>query len=215
MLPYRQRFLRLALDAGVIRFGEFTLKSGRQSPYFFDLGRLSTGQALAELASCYADALVDWGLAVDQLFGPAYKGIVLASATAHALALRHGRNLPYIYDRKEAKDHGEGGLLVGSALAGRVLVIDDVLTAGTAVRHAMSLIRAHGAQAVGLLLALDRQERGPSGQSAVQELENAGVQVRALARFEDLLRHLEESGTQDREARALRRYGEQWGLAPV
>jgi orotate phosphoribosyltransferase len=170
MHAYQQDFLGLAHVAGVLRFGSFTLKSGRQSPYFFNLGQIATGAGLARLGAAYAACIEASGVGFDMLFGPAYKGIPLATTTAIALAERHGRDVPLAYNRKEAKDHGEGGVIVGAALSGRVLVIDDVLTAGTAVRESLALIRAHGATPAGVVIALDRQERGQGTLSAAQDL---------------------------------------------
>jgi orotate phosphoribosyltransferase len=171
MNEYQIAFIELALARGALRFGSFKLKSGRESPYFFNAGLFSDGEAMATLGRCYAAALAGSGLAFDMLFGPAYKGIPLVTATALALADRHGRSVPYAYDRKEAKSHGEGGTLVGSPLAGRVVIVDDVISDGAAKRQAIELIRAAGAEPAGVLLALDRQERGESERSAVQELE--------------------------------------------
>lgn len=171
MTEYQIAFIELALARGALRFGSFRLKSGRESPYFFNAGLFSDGEAMATLGRCYAAALTGSGLAFDMLFGPAYKGIPLVTATAVALAERHGRSVPYAYDRKEAKSHGEGGILVGSPLAGRVVIVDDVISDGAAKRQAIELIRSAGAEPVGVLLALDRQERGESERSAVQELE--------------------------------------------
>ncbi|HET8553629.1 MAG TPA: orotate phosphoribosyltransferase [Rhodanobacteraceae bacterium] len=170
MHAYQHDFIELALESGVLRFGEFTLKSGRQSPYFFNLGRIASGAALMRLGAAYAARLAHDALDVDMLFGPAYKGITLAAATAMALAGKHDRDLPFAYNRKEAKDHGEGGSLVGAPLAGRVLIVDDVITAGTAVRQSLALIREHGATPAGVLVALDRQERGQGELSATQEI---------------------------------------------
>jgi orotate phosphoribosyltransferase len=185
---YQRDFIDLTLQRGVLRFGEFTLKSGRSSPYFFNLGRLDSGAALAQLGRAYAQALVNSGLAVDMLFGPAYKGIALAAATAIALADQHQRDLPWAYNRKEAKDHGEGGTLVGAPLAGRVLIVDDVMTAGTAVRESLALIRAQGATTAGVLIALDRQERGTGTRSAAQEVAaDYGIPVLAIANLADVL----------------------------
>jgi orotate phosphoribosyltransferase len=185
---YQRNFIDLTLQRGVLRFGEFTLKSGRSSPYFFNLGRLDSGAALAQLGRAYAQALVNSGLAVDMLFGPAYKGIALAAATAIALADQHQRDLPWAYNRKEAKDHGEGGTLVGAPLAGRVLIVDDVMTAGTAVRESLALIRAQGATPAGVLIALDRQERGTGTRSAAQEVAaDYGIPVLAIANLADVL----------------------------
>jgi len=185
---YQRDFIDLTLQRGVLRFGEFTLKSGRSSPYFFNLGRLDSGAALAQLGRAYAQALVNSGLVVDMLFGPAYKGIALAAATAIALADQHQRDLPWAYNRKEAKDHGEGGTLIGAPLAGRVLIVDDVMTAGTAVRESLALIRAQGATPAGVLIALDRQERGTGTRSAAQEVAaDYGIPVLAIANLADVL----------------------------
>jgi orotate phosphoribosyltransferase len=168
---YQRQFLELALARQALRFGEFTLKSGRVSPYFFNAGLFNDGRSIATLGRCYAAALAHSGLEFEQLFGPAYKGIPLVAATAIAFAEGHGRNLPWAFNRKEAKDHGEAGQLVGSPLAGRIVIIDDVITAGTAIRESVELIRKAGAQPVAVALALDRQERGQSERSAVQDLE--------------------------------------------
>ena len=168
MQQYQLTFIDLALRRDALRFGKFTLKSGRESPYFFNAGLFSDGEASHLLGRCYAAAIVHSALAFDMLFGPAYKGIPLATATAVALAAEHGRNVPYAFNRKEAKNHGEGGNIVGTPLKGRVLIVDDVITAGTAVRESLELIRAAGATPVGVALALDRQERGSGALSAVQ-----------------------------------------------
>jgi orotate phosphoribosyltransferase len=171
MQQYQLTFIDLALKRAALRFGKFTLKSGRESPYFFNAGLFSDGEAAYVLGRCYAAALVHSRLAFDMLFGPAYKGIPLATATAVALAADHGRSVPYAFNRKEAKDHGEGGRIVGAPLKGRVLIVDDVITAGTAVRESLESIRSCGAEPVGVALALDRQERGSGALSAVQEVE--------------------------------------------
>lgn len=168
--PHQRAFLDLALARGALRFGEFTLKSGRLSPYFFNMGRIDSGAALAEVGAAYAAAAQGSGIVFDMLFGPAYKGIPLAAATAIALARGHARDVPWAYNRKETKDHGEGGALVGAPLAGRVLIVDDVITAGTAIRESLALIRAAGATVAGVLVALDREEQGRGERSAVQEL---------------------------------------------
>jgi orotate phosphoribosyltransferase len=188
MLPHQRRFLDLALSRNVLRFGEFTLKSGRVSPYFFNAGRFDSGAALATLGECYAEALAVSGLAFDMLFGPAYKGIPLATALATALAAR-GRDVPLAFNRKEAKDHGEGGMLIGAPIAGRVLIVDDVVTAGTAIRESLEIIRAAGGTPCGVAIALDRQERGQAGTlSATQEVTaEFGVPVIAIAGLSDLL----------------------------
>jgi orotate phosphoribosyltransferase len=190
LLPHQRSFLDLALARNVLRFGDFTLKSGRQSPYFFNMGKLDSGAALAEVGKAYAAAAQAGGIAFDMLFGPAYKGIPLAAATAIALAGEHGRDTPWAYNRKEAKDHGEGGTLVGASLAGKVLIVDDVITAGTAVRQSLALIRAAGAEVAGVLVALDRQEKGQGELSATQELtREQGVPVIAIAGLADLLEY--------------------------
>ena len=186
--PHQRAFLDTALDRGVLRFGDFTLKSGRQSPYFFNMGRIDSGAALAAVGAAYADTIVANAIGFDMLFGPAYKGIPLAAATAIALARTHGRDVPWTYNRKEAKDHGEGGSLVGAPLMGRVLIVDDVITAGTAVRESLGLIRATGAEVAGVLVALDRQERGQGELSATQELaREQGVPSFAIVGLADLL----------------------------
>lgn len=186
--PHQQAFLDLVLEHGVLRFGEFTLKSGRQSPYFFNMGRVDSGLALAAVGDAYAATVQASETAFDMLFGPAYKGIALAAATAIALSRNHDRDVPWAYNRKESKDHGEGGTIVGAQLAGRVLIVDDVITAGTAVRESLALIRAAGAEVVGVLVALDRQERGQGECSATQELaRDQGVPVKAIVGLADLM----------------------------
>ena len=185
----RLAFLDLAIERKALRFGEFTLKSGRVSPYFFNAGLFDTGSAIAGLGRAYAAALLGSGVGFDMLFGPAYKGIPLVTATAAALAEHHGRDLPYCFNRKEAKDHGEGGRIVGRALAGRVLIVDDVITAGTAIRESIDIIRAAGATPAGVLLALDREERGRDGtHSAVQEVRTTfGLPVVSILALSDLI----------------------------
>ena len=191
MQEYQLTFLDLALKRDALRFGCFTLKSGRASPYFFNAGRFSDGEAAAVLGGCYAGAIVHSGIGFDMIFGPAYKGIPLATATVVALSCTHGRSVPYAFNRKEAKDHGEGGRVVGSALTGRVLIIDDVITAGTAVRDSLDIIRAAGATPVGVALALDRQERGLGPLSAVQELEkDYGLKCVSIVTLADLIEAL-------------------------
>ena len=193
MQSHQSEFLALALKAGALRFGRFTLKSGRVSPYFFNAGLFDTGAALAGLGRAYAATLAGAGLRCDMLFGPAYKGIPLVAATAAALAERHGCDLPYCFNRKEAKTHGEGGRIVGRALAGRVLIVDDVITAGTAIRESVEFIRGAGAQPAGVLLALDREERGrESGRSAVEEVRaEFSIPVVAILTLSDLIAGVE------------------------
>jgi orotate phosphoribosyltransferase len=191
MQEYQLTFIDLALRREALRFGRFTLKSGRESPYFFNAGRFSDGESLAVMGRCYAAAIEAAGIGYDMLFGPAYKGIALATATAVALYAAHGRSVPFAFNRKEAKDHGEGGALVGAPLQGRVLIVDDVITAGTAVRESLDLIRPTGAQPVGVVLALDRQERARGSLSAVQELEQReGVRCVSIVTLADLIEAL-------------------------
>ncbi len=191
MQPYQREFIRFCLEREVLRFGEFTLKSGRQSPYFFNAGLFNTGSALAALGRFYAEAVVASGARFDLLFGPAYKGIPLVSATAVALADQHGRDYPWCFNRKEAKDHGEGGALVGAPLQGRVLIVDDVITAGTAIREIMQIVQAAGAQAAGVLVALDRQEKGKGDLSAIQEVErDFGLAVYSIVSLAELIEFL-------------------------
>jgi orotate phosphoribosyltransferase len=181
-------FLRYALEREVLRFGEFTLKSGRVSPYFFNAGLFNTGDALSRLGQYYAEVIVRSGVEFDMLFGPAYKGIPLAAATAIALAERHGRDLPWAFNRKEAKAHGEGGSIVGAPLKGKILIVDDVITAGTAIRESLAIIRAADAQAVGVAVLLDRQEKGQGELSAIQEVEREqGLKALAIAGLADLV----------------------------
>ncbi|HXY97468.1 MAG TPA: orotate phosphoribosyltransferase [Steroidobacteraceae bacterium] len=191
MQEYQLTFIELALAREALRFGQFRLKSGRDSPYFFNAGLFSDGEAASVLGRCYAAAVIRSGLEFDMVFGPAYKGIPLATAAAIALATHHGRSIPYAYNRKEAKEHGEGGVVVGAPLHGRVLIIDDVITAGTAVRESLELIRRAGAEPVGVALALDREERGQGELSAVQELERGeGLKCVSVVTLSDLIEAL-------------------------
>ncbi len=188
----QHQFLRFAVDAGVLRFGSFTLKSGRRSPYFFNAGLFDSGARLARLGDFYARAILASGIPFRMLFGPAYKGVALVSAASIALATGHGRDVPYAFNRKEAKDHGEGGTTVGAPLRGDVLIVDDVISAGTSVDESVRLIRAAGARPVGVVIALDRQERGRGSASAIEEVEkNHGFPVKAIARLDDLLGYLD------------------------
>src|SRR5512145_2030578 len=206
-------FIRLCLELGVLRFGEFKLKSGRLSPYFFNAGLFNTGHAIAGLGRYYARAATLSGLEFDMLFGPAYKGIPLVTVTAAALAEHEQRDLPFAFNRKEAKDHGEGGTIVGAPLRGRVLIVDDVITAGTAIREAIDIITAAGAQPAGVVLALDRQERGTGQLSAVQEVEQTlRLPVTSILKLEDLIEYLQRSGNASQLA-ATRAYRSQYGVA--
>jgi orotate phosphoribosyltransferase len=207
-------FISLCLELGVLRFGEFKLKSGRLSPYFFNAGLFNTGRALAQLGRAYARAIHESSLSFDVLFGPAYKGIPLVAATAIALADQHGRDVPWSFNRKEAKDHGEGGIIVGAPLRGRVLIVDDVITAGTAIREALEIIRAAGAQPAGVVLALDRQERGQGSLSAVQEVEQTfGLPVTSILKLADLVSFLEKTGDAV-QLDAVERYRARYAVGP-
>ena len=213
MHDYKAAFLKLALEHGVLKFGEFKLKSGRVSPYFFNLGLISTGAALRDLGRAYAQALAGAGVGFDMLFGPAYKGIPLVAATGIALA-EAGHDVPYAYNRKEAKDHGEGGTLVGARPAGRVVIVDDVLTAGTAMRESVQLLRAAGATPVAAVIALDRQERGPNGASAVAEMETEQkLKMIALVNVREMLQFLERERTPATTVEAIRKYQAQYGVS--
>jgi len=213
MADFRQAFLGFSLAREVLRFGEFVTKAGRRSPYFFNAGLFDDGESLRRLGQFYADALLASGIAFDQLFGPAYKGITLAAATAIALAEK-GHNVPFCFNRKEAKDHGEGGQIVGAALAGRVVIVDDVITDGAAKREAIELIRAHGAEPVAVLIALDRMERGQGEASAVQELQaRFGVPVVAIATLDDLMTFIGEREELRAHAPRVAAYRAQYGVA--
>jgi orotate phosphoribosyltransferase len=206
-------FINLCLELGVLRFGEFKLKSGRISPYFFNAGLFNSGRALAELGRHYAQMIQGSGLQFDVLFGPAYKGIPLVASAAVALADHHGRSVPWAFNRKEAKDHGEGGNIVGAPLRGRILIIDDVITAGTAIRESIDIIRAAGATPIGVVLALDRQERGQTPLSAVQEVEQRmGLPVASILKLRDLISHLQAGGDPEQLA-AVQRYKNEYGVA--
>ena len=212
MRSHQKEFIEMILAKQVLRFGDFTLKSGRTSPYFFNAGLINAGGSLARLGASYAEAILEAGTAFDMLFGPAYKGIPLATATAVAFAEHHRRNVPFAYNRKEAKAHGEGGTLVGAPLEGRVLIVDDVLTAGTAVRESLSLIKSAGATPAGVVLALDRQERGQGRQSAVQEIQAAyKIPVIRIITLDHLVEYLAAGGDSD-ELEALRNHRRTWGV---
>ena len=207
-----REFIAFACDLGVLRFGEFKTKAGRLSPYFFNAGLFNDGTSLARLSNFYARRILASGLQFDVLFGPAYKGIPLAAGAAMALA-GLGRNTPYAYNRKEAKDHGEGGTLVGAPLAGRVLIIDDVISAGTSVRESVELIRSAGAAPAAVLIALDRQERGQSDLSAVQEVErNYGIPVLSVATLTDLIEYLSGHPDLENKLAAVRAYRSSYGI---
>ena len=213
MQPYQREFIRFAIDRGVLRFGEFTLKSGRTSPYFFNAGLFNSGSALAQLGRFYAAAVVESGISFDVLFGPAYKGIPLAATTAVALAEHHQVDTPYCFNRKEAKAHGEGGSLVGAPLAGNVLIIDDVITAGTAIREVMQIIKDQGATAAGVLIALNRQERGNGELSAIQEVErNFGIPVISIVSLNQVLQFLADDPQLKQHLPAVEAYRAQYGI---
>ena len=210
MRSHQKEFIEMILARQVLRFGDFTLKSGRTSPYFFNAGLINDGGSLASLGACYAQAIFEAGVPFDMIFGPAYKGIPLAVATAVAFAERHRRNVPIAYNRKEAKAHGEGGNLIGAPLEGRVLIVDDVLTAGTAVRESIGLIKAAGASPAGVVLALDRQERGQGPRSAVQEIQFAfGIPVIRIITLDNLIEYL-EAGDDSEELQSLRNHRRTW-----
>ncbi|MBD3610583.1 MAG: orotate phosphoribosyltransferase [Gammaproteobacteria bacterium] len=213
MQQYQKEFIQFAIEANVLRFGEFHLKSGRTSPYFFNAGLFNTGRMLAKLGQFYAQAIVDSGLKYDVLFGPAYKGIPLASTTAVALAEQHGTDIPYAFNRKEAKDHGEGGNIVGSELSGNILIIDDVITAGTAIRESMDIIAAHEAKPAGVIIALDRQEKGQGEKSAIQEVEaEYNIPVLSIIRLEQLIQYLSESEQHQQYLDSVQSYRDQYGI---
>ncbi len=214
MRDYQRDFLDFAIDRGVLRFGEFTLKSGRVSPYFFNAGLFNSGAALARLGHYYAATITDAGLEFDVLFGPAYKGIPLVSTVAIALAEQQNRDLPWCFNRKEAKDHGEGGLIVGAPLQGRVLIVDDVITAGTAIRETMQILETHQATPAGVVIALDRQERGQGELSAVQEVEHAyGIAVTGMVTLSDLVAYLTEQPKYAEYLEKMQDYRAQYGIA--
>ena len=217
MKDYQREFIEFALTKQVLRFGEFTLKSGRTSPYFFNAGLFNTGRDLARLGRFYAQALADSTIEFDLLFGPAYKGIPIATTTAVALADHHDMDIPYCFNRKEAKTHGEGGSLVGSPLEGKIMLVDDVITAGTAIRESMEIIKAHGAELSGVLIALDRQEKGLGELSAIQEVErDFATEVIAIVTLADVVTYLEEKISSQPELAislaSINKYRESYGI---
>lgn len=213
MKAYQRQFIEFALGKQVLKFGEFTLKSGRISPYFFNAGLFNTGRDLALLGRFYAEALMDAGISFDVLFGPAYKGIPIATTTAVALAEHHDQDVPYCFNRKEAKDHGEGGNLVGSPLQGRIMLVDDVITAGTAIRESMAIIAANGASLAGVLIALDRQERGTGDISAIQEVErDYQCQVISIITLQELIAYLAERPEMAAHLDAVKAYRDRYGI---
>jgi orotate phosphoribosyltransferase len=217
MKDYQREFIEFALTKQVLRFGEFTLKSGRTSPYFFNAGLFNTGRDLARLGRFYAQALADSTIEFDLLFGPAYKGIPIATTTAVALADHHDIDMPYCFNRKEAKKHGEGGSLVGSPLEGKIMLVDDVITAGTAIRESMEIIKTHGAELSGVLIALDRQEKGQGELSAIQEVErDFATQVIAIVTLADVVTYLEEKISSQPELAVslanINKYRESYGI---
>lgn len=213
MKAYQREFIEFAMSKDVLKFGEFTLKSGRISPYFFNAGLFNSGRDLARLGRFYAAALVDSKIQYDVLFGPAYKGIPIASATAVQLAEIHDQDVPYCFNRKEAKTHGEGGNLVGSPLAGRIMLVDDVITAGTAIRESMDIINANDANLAGVLIALDRQEKGKGELSAIQEVErDYNAQVTAIITLADLVQYLSEQPAMAEHLERVQAYRQQYGI---
>ena len=213
LADYKREFIGFALAQGVLKFGEFELKSGRISPYFFNSGEFKTGQALGNLGIYYAAALADSGIHADCLLGPAYKGIPLVATTAIAMANRHHVDIPYVFNRKEAKDHGEGGVLVGAPLKGDVVIVDDVITSGRAIREVMGLVASEDAKPVGVIVAIDRQERGAGELSAIQEVErDYQVSVISVVNLDDIVRYLKDSGTHEQELDRIASYRAQYGI---
>ncbi|WP_250656421.1 orotate phosphoribosyltransferase [Alkalimarinus coralli] len=214
MQEYQREFIEFAIKQNVLKFGEFTLKSGRTSPYFFNAGLFNSGQALAQLGKFYASALKDSGINYDVLFGPAYKGIPLASATAIALADQHNIDTPYAFNRKEAKAHGEGGTIVGAELKGKIMIIDDVITAGTAIREVIDIIRQAGAEPAGVLIALNRQEKGNGELSAIQEVErDYGIPVASIVDLNQVLEYLKQDPAMAQYAESVAAYRKEYGVA--
>ncbi len=213
MQAYKEEFIQLALDVGALKFGEFELKSGRISPYFFNSGMFASGSAAATLARCYAAAAVEAGIDFDNIFGPAYKGIPLAALTAAGLSDHHQRDVPYCFNRKEAKAHGEGGSIVGAEISQKVLIVDDVITAGTAIREAIEIIHACGGKPAGVLLAFDRQEKGTGELSAVQEVERqVGIPACSIIKLADVVQHFENEARSTEILASLKAYRDQYGV---
>lgn len=214
MKLYKRQFIQFALDRQVLKFGEFTLKSGRKSPYFFNAGLFNTGNDLALLGRFYAEALMDANLNYEVIFGPAYKGIPIVAATVVALAEHHNKDVPYCFNRKEAKDHGEGGNLVGAPINDcRIMLVDDVITAGTAIRESMEILKANNASLAGVLISLDRQEKGHGKLSAIQEIkQNYHCDIIAIVTLDDLINYLKENNAQSVELENIQRYREQYGI---
>tara|TARA_B110000495_G_scaffold185437_1_gene183245 strand:- start:464 stop:1105 length:642 start_codon:yes stop_codon:yes gene_type:complete len=213
MKDYQREFIEFAIEREVLRFGQFTLKSGRLSPYYFNFGLFNTGSALARLGQYFAQALVDSGIECDIILGPAYKGIPLATTMAVALSEHHGIDMPYAFNRKEAKAHGEGGSIVGAELKGRVAIVDDVITAGTAIREVMAIIEAHEATPTATLIAIDRMEKGQGEMSAIQEVErDYAMKVVSIISFNDVLEYLQESSTNHVHVAAMLKYRENFGV---
>jgi len=213
MNNYKTQFIDNALDSGALKFGQFRLKSGRLSPHFFNAGEFYQGKALAALGQCYAAAIVESGIEFDVLFGPAYKGITLAAATSIALAEQHGLDVPYCFNRKEAKSHGEGGTIVGAPLEGRVLIIDDVITAGTAIREVMAMVEQAGARAAGVVIGVDRKERGNGQSSAIQEVEQQfEIPVVSIIDIDDILTYLEAKADMQELVEQIKEYRKEYGV---
>lgn len=213
MEAYQQEFIEFALEREVLRFGEFTLKSGRLSPYFFNTGRFDTGQCLAKLGRYYAQAIINSGVEYDMLFGPAYKGIPLVAAIAIGICEVSGRDVPYCFNRKEAKDHGEGGNTVGAKLDGKVLIVDDVVSAGTSARESVQIINAAGATPIGIAISLDRDERGTGETSATQEIQSSlGLAVVKIVGLNELVSFLEADASRAEHLEAIRKYKQQYGV---
>ncbi len=213
MRDYQTAFINFALEKTVLKFGEFTLKSGRVSPYFFNTGLFNTGKSLADLGRFYAEAIIDSGVEFDVIYGPAYKGIPLAAAISIALADHHDCDIPYAFNRKEAKDHGEGGMIVGAELKGKILIVDDVISAGTSVRESVDLIKANGATPAGVMIALDRQEKGKADASAIQEIEASyNMPVNSIVKLEHLVRFIEGNSSVSEYLPAITAYRAEYGV---